>query len=292
MVSLTSGWSGMRISPVEILRAGGLVGKDSGHQIVGAHALDRRRHFAAAAEARDGQRARGVPAPARREHRRASIACVSTCSTVARQEFEDDLERKRVLLAERDDDAVVGGGGLQLEIERRQKRLRSASPQARLMRAPNGAWITSCMPPASSKNRSATTRRGRHRAQGGPPARTYSTACSRRRRSRPHSRGAGARHRLSTTSSSRSSETPRDSSSVRPGASPRQNGMEGAAPWASSTRTRPASTRRIRQEVVPSRKISPAMLSTAKSSSSVRRSCLRVRRRPDTGPFRESRRRR
>ena len=38
----------------------------------------------------------------------------------------------------------------------RQNRLRSARPQALLMRAPNGAWITSCMPPPSSKNRSAT----------------------------------------------------------------------------------------------------------------------------------------
>ena len=38
----------------------------------------------------------------------------------------------------------------------RQKRLRSASPQARLMRLPKGEWITSCMPPASSKKRSST----------------------------------------------------------------------------------------------------------------------------------------
>ena len=34
------------------------------------------------------------------------------------QKFEDDLERKGVLLAQRDHDAVVGGGGLQLEVER------------------------------------------------------------------------------------------------------------------------------------------------------------------------------
>jgi len=38
-----------------------------------------------------------------------------------------------------------------------QKRLRSARPQARLMRPPKGACTTSCMPPASSKKRSATT---------------------------------------------------------------------------------------------------------------------------------------
>ena len=73
----------------------------------------------------------------------------------------------------------------------------------------------------------------------------------------------------SATIFSRSRETSRESSNVRPGASPFQNGIEGAAPCASSTRTRPGSTRRIRHEVVPSKKTSPAMLSTAKSSSSV-----------------------
>ena len=39
----------------------------------------------------------------------------------------------------------------------RQNRFRSARPQARLTRLPNGAWMTSCIPPDSSKNRSATT---------------------------------------------------------------------------------------------------------------------------------------
>jgi hypothetical protein len=39
----------------------------------------------------------------------------------------------------------------------RQKRLRSARPQARLMRLPKGEWITSCMPPDSSKKRSSTS---------------------------------------------------------------------------------------------------------------------------------------
>src|SRR5579864_994499 len=62
----------------------------------------------------------------------------------------------------------------------------------------------------------------------------------------------------------------RESSSVRPGASPSQNGIEGGAPCASSTRMRPAdSTRRMRQLMFPSRTISPFKLSTAKSSCSV-----------------------
>src|SRR5205809_989650 len=42
------------------------------------------------------------------------------------------------------------------KLKLRQKRLRSASPQARLMRLPKGACSTSCMPPASSKKRSST----------------------------------------------------------------------------------------------------------------------------------------
>ena len=45
------------------------------------------------------------------------------------------------------------------KLKERQKRLRRASPQARLMRAPKGAWMTSCMPPPSSKKRSAMTQR-------------------------------------------------------------------------------------------------------------------------------------
>ena len=69
------------------------------------------------------------------------------------------------------------------------------------------------------------------------------------------------------TSSSRNTPTRAESSSVREGASPRQKGTEGGWPRASSTRTVPALTRRMRQEVLPSRKMSPAMLSTAKSSS-------------------------
>ena len=41
------------------------------------------------------------------------------------------------------------------KLKLRQKRLRSASPQALLMRPPKGAWMISCIPPPSSKKRSA-----------------------------------------------------------------------------------------------------------------------------------------
>ena len=63
--------------------------------------------------------------------------------------------------------------------------------------------------------------------------------------------------------------TSADSSTVRPGASPSQKGIVGGAPCAFSTRTVPDSTRLIRQEVVPSRKMSPPMLSMAQSSLTV-----------------------
>ncbi len=61
---------------------------------------------------------------------------------------------------------------------------------------------------------------------------------------------------------------------MRPGASPSQNGTDGGAPCASSTLTMPGSTRLIRHDVVPSRKMSPAMLSIAQSSLTVPTSAL------------------
>ncbi len=53
------------------------------------------------------------------------------------------------------------------------------------------------------------------------------------------------------------------------GASPAQKGTLGVAPSASTTRSLPASTRRIRQVELPSRKTSPGRLSIAKSSPTV-----------------------
>ena len=53
---------------------------------------------------------------------------------------------------------------------------------------------------------------------------------------------------------------------MREGASPSQKGMLGGRPSASSTRTLPRSTRLTRQEWLPSRKMSPAFDSMAKSS--------------------------
>ncbi|MDT4835180.1 hypothetical protein FQZ97_688360 [compost metagenome] len=144
------------------------------------------------------------------------------------------------------------------KLKLRQKRLRSASPQARLMRLPKGEWITSCMPPDSSKKRSSTSFDWLGSTPSAARARArYSTICRAAASSRPSSRAsqpmAGASGSAlpspsanNPSSRSRRRDTLADSSSLRPGASPSQNGMFGGWPWASSTRTRPGSTRRMR----------------------------------------------
>ena len=103
----------------DVFLAGGLVRKDRGEQIVGAHALDLRRHLPPAGEPQDGERARRVPSPSHFEHRRRQHRLREHLfDGFLAQELEHELEWKAVLIAERDDDAVVGGGGLQLEVER------------------------------------------------------------------------------------------------------------------------------------------------------------------------------
>ncbi len=149
-----------------------------------------------------------------------------------------------------------------------QMRLRSARPQARLMRAPNGAWITSCMPPLSSKKRSAITR---VRLGTAPSARR---PAARKSHSCPAAAGPKAHSSTSQAGSVawvRTSPTASLSSRLRAGASPSQKGMVGAAPCASATCITPAreSVRSTRHEVLPSWKMSPGLDSSEKSSSRV-----------------------
>ena len=154
-----------------------------------------------------------------------------------------------------------------------QNRLRSASPRARFSRAPNGACPTSCIPPASSKKRSSTIVSivGSSPSWASPAPR-YAAIVSAAASPSPHSAAsqltaAGAPPAASwPATADLIAQTSCDSSTVRPGASPSQNGTDGGAPCASTTRTTPGSTRRIRHEVVPSRNTSPAMLSIAQSS--------------------------
>src|ERR1700747_361231 len=149
-----------------------------------------------------------------------------------------------------------------------QNRLRSDNPQALLILPPKGAWITNCIPPPSSKKRSAITVACVGTAPGPAlPVRMYSMDCAAPESSRPHS--SFSQLTASATSGcvaenptgevrgsislilSRSSTTCSDHSCVRAGASPRQNGTVGGAPCASCTSILPelVSTRWIIHEV-------------------------------------------
>ena len=102
----------------QVLGARHLIGEDRSQQIIGPHPEDRRRHLLPAREAENGERARRVPAPARAEHRRRQHCLRQHLLHRRRlQEAEDDFEGEAVLLGQRDHQAVVGGGRLQLDVE-------------------------------------------------------------------------------------------------------------------------------------------------------------------------------
>src|SRR5215469_3233551 len=103
----------------QILRARSLVGEDRDQQIIGAHALDVGRDFAPAAKARQRQEALGIPAPAGGEHRRRQHRLDEDILDAGLlEEAENRCQRESVVLAERDDDPVVGRSRLQLYVER------------------------------------------------------------------------------------------------------------------------------------------------------------------------------
>ena len=93
-------------------------GEDRGHEVVGLHALDRRRVLAAAPHAQHGQRAIEVPSPPRGEHRRCQDSLPEHALDRLRgEEPRNPLEREAVLGTERQQDRVVARGGLKLEVE-------------------------------------------------------------------------------------------------------------------------------------------------------------------------------
>ncbi len=96
---------------LDVLEASRHVGEDRGQKIVGSHALDLRRNLLASLEAQQGERAVGVPAPARLKDGRAGEhrLCKHVSHGLRLEEVKDVGERKAVLLGERDVDAIVRG---------------------------------------------------------------------------------------------------------------------------------------------------------------------------------------
>ena len=102
----------------DVFEARKLVGKHGGEQVFGFHALQRRGDLASAAVAREGEGATRIPPPPDREHRRIEQRLDEDLAHgVAVQIAENLAERKRMLGAEGKHDGIVGGGGLQFEIE-------------------------------------------------------------------------------------------------------------------------------------------------------------------------------
>ncbi len=177
---------------------------------------------------------------------------------------------------QRQHDRILGRRGLQLEIERAAEALAQreapgavdAAAERRMDDQLHAAGFVEEalhreLVSASATRRARPSRRRGSRRSG-----------ARRVRAKPSSSISHAVVSVSPSSSfaetsSRRRDTACDSSSLRPGASPSQNGIVGGAPCASSTRTRPRSTRRMRYDMLPSWKMSPARLSTAKSSLTV-----------------------
>ena len=113
----------------DVLQAGELVGEDDRHQVLGGLAEQRRRHSPAAALARDGEGAAGVPAPAHAEQRRVEHRLgEDVARRVRAQEVEDVLQREAVGGAEGEHDGVLGGRRLQLEVEGAAEALAQGQP--------------------------------------------------------------------------------------------------------------------------------------------------------------------
>ena len=243
------------------------------------HPLDLRRHLAPASRARHRQRDGRVPAPPRLEHRRVEERLHEHVSRrLGVQIAEDIRQRERVLRPQREHQRVLGGGRLQLEVELPAEALAQGQPpglvdaaaERRVQHQLHAAGFVEepleheRLLRRDDAERAAAlgevrTRPGRRRPARGRSPPSSSRSCRRRT--------AGSSSRRST--SARRSLTARDSSSLRAGASPSQNGIVGGAPFASATRTLPPATCRMSHDALPSWKMSPALLSIAKSSLSV-----------------------
>ena len=93
-------------------------GKTAAQQVFSAHALQSDGNFLSAAVARHRQCARGIPAPAISKKRRCEHGLGQFAFHDRRPQHGENVSRgKGMLLHQRNNDAVVGGGGLQFAIE-------------------------------------------------------------------------------------------------------------------------------------------------------------------------------
>ena len=110
-----------------------------------------------AAHPQHGQGPVQVPPPPRREHRGGEHRLPDHAFHRLGGQEPRDLVQRELCCGPRDSKIASSlAAACSSKSKVTQNRLRSASPRARLSRAPNGACPTSCIPPLSSKNRSST----------------------------------------------------------------------------------------------------------------------------------------
>ena len=116
--------------PGGVLLAGGGLGEHRGHQVVGLHALDRRRVAPPVAEAQHHERAVEVPTPPGLEHRRVEDGVLERVVDGRAAEVAGHLvQREAVVRAEGEHDGVVARRGLQLEVEGAAELLAQREPE-------------------------------------------------------------------------------------------------------------------------------------------------------------------
>ena len=101
-----------------MLQTSQLIRKNRSQQIFRFHSLEGRGELRATAKTRNGERTSRVPTPANREHWRVEERLdKKIANSLGIEVSENFVERKRMLRSKRDNDRVVGGSGLQFEIE-------------------------------------------------------------------------------------------------------------------------------------------------------------------------------
>jgi len=103
----------------DVFKAGGYVGENGGEKIVAAHALNLRGDLLAVLETEESEGAVGAPAEAGGEDGGAGEHGLlkDFLDCLGLEEVENIGEREAVLFGESDVDAIVGGRGLQFEVE-------------------------------------------------------------------------------------------------------------------------------------------------------------------------------
>ena len=125
----TSGWSGISTLANNVFGAGDLIWKHRANEILGVHPREVSRNFSAASKARQCQRDAGDPAPAGQKHRRIEQCLGQHGAYVRRMKITLHVGKLETMRrGQREQDIVVGRGGLQLEIELAAKALAQRKP--------------------------------------------------------------------------------------------------------------------------------------------------------------------